>query len=400
MKLTAELVQPIVDKTIEILGRNVNIMNAEGIIIGSGQKERINTFHEAAAWVIKHKKKFEVAVGDIDYLEGVKPGVNLPIEVNGETVGVVGITGSPEEVRNFGELVRMTVQLMLQQTLSRELLEVERRAKDNLVFDLIFGAGNVRESDLLARCEVLGFDLNEPRHTLVVQFHDDSPNSGCFAIDSRHSLDTLFKETLSTLSPVRPFFAGIGAGRFVILSAGSKTKNKSHFGGKLPSGALKDAEQLQKRLEALTGFTVTVGIGGYYPETGNLQSSFREALRALETGLRLKGPGGLYNCENLGFAQLIGDVPEESRRRYVYQVLGQLNSLEPRQQKEILSTLEQFFAANLNITLAAQRLFIHRNTLLYRLNRIAELTGLDPRCFTSAVELQMAILLKKYNQSG
>ena len=82
MKITHELAQNIVDKTMKILGKNINIMNEKGIIIGSGNKGRLNQFHEGAARVIKEKRKLEIYSKDIDSLAGAKPGINLPIEHN------------------------------------------------------------------------------------------------------------------------------------------------------------------------------------------------------------------------------------------------------------------------------------------------------------------------------
>lgn len=413
MRLTPELVQPIVDKTIEILGRNINIMNAKGVIIGSGQKERLNTFHQGAAWVIKHKKTLEIHAQDIDRLEGVKPGVNLPVFFNGETVGVVGITGQPHDVRSYGELVRMTVQMMLQQAFATELLEVEARAKENLVFDLIFGSRGQDEDDLVAGSQVLGYDLRAPRHALVIQLSGGGFDSTPPDTAARRALEGFFQEAQGPSGDPRPLFAGVGVGRFVVLKSvvgnrGPKPrptngavvgelKDVRREGGELPEEAIRGAARLKEHLAAATGLSVTVGIGGYYPEVRGLTTSFREALTVLETGLRLKGSGGLYHRWNLGFARLIGDIPEVSRRRFTSETLGPLDRAEKGKRRELFTTLEQFLADNLNVALAARHLFIHRNTLLYRLKRIAELTGLDPRDFASALELQMAITLQKYD---
>jgi carbohydrate diacid regulator len=113
--LTPQLAQTIVDRTMEIVDYNINIMNQNGVIIGSGDEGRINDLHEGAKQVIKTGQPLQISKQDEKELAGSKPGINLPINLNEETIGVVGITGTPEVVANYGGLVKMTVELMLQQ---------------------------------------------------------------------------------------------------------------------------------------------------------------------------------------------------------------------------------------------------------------------------------------------
>ncbi len=147
MRITHKLAQDIVDKTMNILGRNINIMDENGVIIGSGDKSRLNQFHEGAAQVIKEGKKLEIYSKDINHLVGAKPGINLPIEYNNKIIGVVGITGEPNEVTPFGEVIKMTVEMMLQQEFLLKELQLEKQVQENFVHDLISGRiGN--DSDL------------------------------------------------------------------------------------------------------------------------------------------------------------------------------------------------------------------------------------------------------------
>lgn len=102
MKITHQLAQQIVDRTIRIIGKNINIMDENGYIVGTGDRSRLNKYHEGAALVIKNKEKMFIYPENKESLIGVKPGVNLPIEDNNRLIGVVGITGNPDEVGPFG----------------------------------------------------------------------------------------------------------------------------------------------------------------------------------------------------------------------------------------------------------------------------------------------------------
>ena len=110
-----EIAQKIVDATMEVIdNRNVNIMDRDGMIIASGEKNRINTYHKGADDVIKSGKIIEIYPEEVPEYPGAKEGVNLPIQVGDKTVGVVGVYGHPNEVRIIANLVKKAVELNLE----------------------------------------------------------------------------------------------------------------------------------------------------------------------------------------------------------------------------------------------------------------------------------------------
>ncbi len=114
--LSYELAQEIVERTMKILNKNINVMNEDGIIIGSGEKERINQVHDGALLVLKKGKSVVIDEKSAAGLKGAKPGINLPIQFNNQIIGVVGITGEPEQIQNYAELVKMAAELVLEQS--------------------------------------------------------------------------------------------------------------------------------------------------------------------------------------------------------------------------------------------------------------------------------------------
>ncbi|MFW6149593.1 MAG: CdaR family transcriptional regulator, partial [Atribacterota bacterium] len=171
MKITHQLAQQIVDRTSRIIGKNINIMNEKGYIIGTTDKSRLNQYHEGASIVIKNKKKLFIYPENKNHLVGVKPGINLPIEDNRQVIGVVGITGNPDEVGPFGEIIKMTVEMMLQQQFLLKEIDLERQAKENFIHDLISGRiGN--DTDLfIARGQIVGYDITLPRVALIINIY-------------------------------------------------------------------------------------------------------------------------------------------------------------------------------------------------------------------------------------
>lgn len=104
MILDSQLAQQIVDRTMAIIGYNINVMNQAGVIIGSGEKNRIGQVHDGAILALKHGDSVELTAESCVALKGVKPGINMVLRNQQQVVGIVGITGEPKDIRDFANL--------------------------------------------------------------------------------------------------------------------------------------------------------------------------------------------------------------------------------------------------------------------------------------------------------
>jgi len=406
MKITHKLAQNIVEKTMGILGKNINIMDENGVIIGSGDKSRLNQFHEGAAKVIKEGKKLEIYSKDINHLVGAKPGINLPIEHNNKIIGVVGITGEPYEVSPFGEVIKMAVEMMLQQEFLLKELQLEKQARENFIYDLISGRiGN--DSDLfITRGQIVGYDILIPRTTLAIDIYQ-------FEKTAKKSLQTfkglkegeihlqrLKNDVLKTIQGIfldtpQEIVSYTGGDRFVVL----KTINLKDSDEILRKKIFRIGEKIKNIISQKMKFKVTIGIGEYHEGIRGLSKSFKEATQALDVGSRLLGAGDIYHIENLGIGRLLAEIKEESQREFMEKTIYSTKGEKGKNINEfLLETLKGFFDNNLSITQTAKALFIHRNTLLYRLERIKKITGLDPKKFDDAVLLRIALKMRIYQE--
>src|SRR5699024_9817017 len=107
----------------QILNYNINVIDESGIIIGIGQKNRLGQMHEGELQVIKKNKRMDIEQNESKYLIGTKPGINLPIVFENKVVGVIGISGDPQSISQFGELVKMGAELTLKQAALTEQLQ-------------------------------------------------------------------------------------------------------------------------------------------------------------------------------------------------------------------------------------------------------------------------------------
>src|SRR5438094_10532689 len=114
--LTPVLAQEIAGDTSAIIGFNVLITDQDGMVIGSGDTGRVGTFHEASVEVMRTREAAAHSAGQARALRGVRPGVTLPIIIEGEALGTVGITGAPARVRRFGLVVKRQTEILLQES--------------------------------------------------------------------------------------------------------------------------------------------------------------------------------------------------------------------------------------------------------------------------------------------
>jgi len=139
---------------------------------------------------------------------------------------------------------------------------------------------------------------------------------------------------------------------------------------------------------------VNIGIGTAVDSIKDLARSFKEAQVALEVGKVFDTEKNIMSYENLGIGRLIYQLPTTLCEMFLQEVFkkGSLESLD----RETLITIQAFFENNLNVSETSRRLFVHRNTLVYRLEKIRKITGLDLREFEHAITFKVAMMVKKY----
>lgn len=143
---------------------------------------------------------------------------------------------------------------------------------------------------------------------------------------------------------------------------------------------------------------VNIGVGTVVDNVRNLAVSFREAQIALEVGKVFDTDKSIISYENLGIARLIYHLPTNLCETFLKEVFkkGSIESLD----QETLFTIQKFFENNLNVSETSRKLFVHRNTLVYRLEKIKKLTGLDLREFDNAIIFKIALMVKQYLSSN
>ena len=144
---------------------------------------------------------------------------------------------------------------------------------------------------------------------------------------------------------------------------------------------------------------VYIGIGEMKPTLGLLSESMREARRAIDVGRIYRKEEYVFIYRKMLIERFLADVPREMGQRYNSLLFNRKTAR--LFNDEMIHTIEKFFENSLNLSETARQLYIHRNTLIYRLDKVQRIIGLDLRAFDDAVTFKMMMLLgKNANEKG
>ncbi len=160
------------------------------------------------------------------------------------------------------------------------------------------------------------------------------------------------------------------------------------------SDLVKLAQHIEDTLRSELFVKTVIGIGTVAGHLRELADSYKEAQVAIEVGKVFDTEKSIINYENLGIGRLIYQLPTTLCEIFLSEVFKK-NSIDTLDQ-ETLFTINKFFENNLNVSETSRKLFVHRNTLVYRLEKIKKLTGLDLREFDDAIIFKVALMVKKY----
>ena len=157
------------------------------------------------------------------------------------------------------------------------------------------------------------------------------------------------------------------------------------------------AQQIEDTLKNELYVKTVIGIGTTAEHLRSLADSYKEAQTAIDVGKVFDTEKSIINYENLGIGRLIYQLPTTLCEIFLSEVFKK-NSIDSLDQ-ETLFTINKFFENNLNVSETSRKLFVHRNTLVYRLEKIKKLTGLDLRQFDHAIVFKVALMVRKYLSS-
>jgi purine catabolism regulator len=317
-----------------------------------------------------------------------------PISMGGTVAGFLTLLAGREDIQDLDEqiVVRAASAFAVPIAKHRAVMETQTRLQGSFLESLFAGAIS-DEDEVAARARYLGHDLAQPYDTACITLDDTQRDHGSDPRPEgeRAGLWTSFVD-LARRELLERWPRVLVRERGDLLAV------------LLPAPAESTADQVRMTLEGarsevarlVGGVTATVGIGRRAAGARQIVQSYVEAEKAARIGRQFLGGDRTVAFADLGVYRVIAQVEDRDalddfRREY----LGQLEDYDARHAAELVETLEGFFECNGNHAKAAEALHLHRNTLLYRLERIQSITGRDLGDAETRLSLQLALKIRR-----
>ena len=353
--LTKQLANQIVEQTMIRLNRNINVMDTNGMILASGELERVEHIHEGAVHVAKTNKPLLITEKNAHKWHGSKPGINMPVYFQQHLIGIIGITGNPTALKDVATLLQLTTEMMIHQSLIVSKSEWKRKMKE-MVFEEMISSKSFAPV-LYERLDRLGFHLHSPFVTILLEL----PST------QYHGTVQQLEDYFDTEAVMVGHYQ---LNELFILSSGINVEEIHKKIEKLPA-------YLQKN------FSVRLGVGKPVESIEEVQQSFQTAKLALQYG---HPTNKITYFEEVEVLSLLKNSNSTEAKQFSNRVLKGLD-------EKYCSTLIEYFKCDQQLSICAEVLTIHRHTLTYRLKKIHETTGYNPYSFQDALVLQLALWL-------
>ncbi len=339
----------------DAVGRIIGVIDENGIVIASSELSRIGESKQR----IKEELAFTT---DMSVIDGY---TYRYIKDSGKNDSIVFVEGDDQHASKMSEMLSISLSNI-------KSLYDEKYDKGSFIKNIILD--NILPSDIYIKSNELRFNNEEPRVVIVMKFPTlTSPTPY-----------EMVKELIEEKNKV--YVINISEQDIVIV--------KEVDGLAEPEELEAYAHGLMSRAASEYSAKFLVGISSVAETLKDLARAYKEARMALEVGKVLDIEKPIMSYENLGIGRLIYQLPTTLCEIFLGEVFkrGSLESLD----RETLMTVQSFFENNLNVSETSRKLFVHRNTLVYRLEKIRKLTGLDLREFDHAVTFKVALMVKKY----
>ena len=353
--ISNQILQSTIDGLKNIIRRELSVAEREGKIVATTEESMVNTVIENADIFIQSPAENQLVQG-YQYFK---------VFDNGSPEYIVMINGEDEEAYRIGKITAFQIQNLL-------VAYKERFDGDNFIKNLLLD--NLLLVDIYSRAKKLRIENNVPRVVFLIETE----------IDKEFNVDEIVRSIFPTKQ--KDFVTAVDE-KSIILVKELKEKDSKE-----------EIDQISKHIydtlsaEAMT--SVYVAIGTVVNDLKNVSASYKEAKMALEVGKIFEENKKIVNYEQLGIGRLIYQLPAPLCKMFINEVLHGLSM--DQFDEETLTTVNKFFENNLNVSETSRQLYIHRNTLVYRLDKLQKMTGLDLRNFDDAIIFKIMLMVSKY----
>jgi|SRR5699024_10661784 len=343
----------------KLLDEEVIITDKEGVILKSTDLNRIGDFHEGAKLSMRENKQINMTSSLVKKLRGVRKGIVLPIVVNYNPIAVLGITGEPKLIDQQANLVKKIAELFIQDTMQKINQEKQMRDLEFFVFDWLYDVES--QQDLKERANFLQLNFLSYHQVILCKSYEKNYDLSYQDIE----FFRMFWDQKGDTLVVR-----WGQNKWLLI--------------------VKDMEKevLKSKLAQLPHFfckhfQIYISIGvGQKVDAPELYLSLEQAAQAVENTSPFSS---VVFEEDLRLELILSEIEEGVKQRFVNRTIIPL-----KEKDFLLKTLKVWFEQDMSINKTAQVLYVHKNTVHYRLKSIERLTGFSIYKIKDLVQLYLA----------
>lgn len=347
--------QGLVNQIADFLDGNFGVMDGKGLILGCSDEPLTGSTHSAVAEVLRSKQIFCQVGGQLFQ----------KIYLKGRLEFIVFIDMEGEKSKQLLSMLAVNVANI------RHYYE-EKFDKSNFFKNII--TDNILPGDIQLKARELHISFDVSRVVFLIKTEKAKD------VEAYEVIQSLFARK------TRDFVIALDDESTVFVM---ELRNEDDF-----KEVDRTAKAIIDTLNTEIMVKAWIGIGSIVSNVREIGRSFKEAQTALHIGSIFENDKLIIDYNNLGIGRLIYQLPTTMCKLFLREVFkeGSLESLD----NEMILTINKFFDNNLNVSETSRQLYVHRNTLVYRLDKIQKITGLDLRNFDDAITFKVSMLVKKY----
>ncbi len=352
--ISNQILQNTIDGIKGITKNDLCVMDTEGNVLAA-------TVEESTQYV-EDGKNFVQSPADSQVLNGCQ---FFKIYDENQLEYVVVIMGDSEEIYTIGKIIVFQIQSLL-------VAYKERYDKDNFIKNLLLD--NLLLVDIFNRAKKLHIEMNARRVVFIIETNKEKDSGALETVRSMFASQT------------KDFITAVDEKNIILVRELAEREKMDDLE--------KTARTIVDMLNTEAMSKVHVAFGTIVKDLKDVSRSYKEAKMALDVGKIFYSDKNVIAYGKLGIGRLIYQLPMPLCKMFIREIFT--DKTPDAFDEETLTTINKFFENNLNVSETSRQLYIHRNTLVYRLDKLQKSTGLDLRVFDDAITFKIALMVVKY----
>ena len=368
--ISENYLQNILNEMKAVVEQDLIYMNTDGVIIASTDKSRKGQVHRGGKKVTKTGSDL-IIYSDNEY-EGAKKGINMPVKLNNIIVGVIGITGNSDEVMKYVKIIKRLTEILIKEGYNKDVEDNEIERDKSIMDALLYSERQIDKRQIVRYESLYGIKNKIPRIVIAstIVGHE---------IKRFHNKDKVLRIFRSVMKDTNCIIS-LSFNNIVTIIDYSSREHCNEM-----------IDRISKAVNKKLNLNMRYAIGDVQTELNALRNSYLKAISALKWSLLISKEKITY-YEDFDLEIILNNISPNTVGEYVGKVLNGLKREEYTEYSIIIRLYEKH---NGSIKKISEELYIHKNTLQYKINKLYEITGYDMRKLRDFAILSIAFQLKK-----